>query len=241
MCGIFGKISKKPITNLHQCVDSLNKLSHRGPDDSGTWISERSNVFLGHRRLSIIDLSDNAKQPMHDNSSRFVIVFNGEIYNFIELKKTLLEKGYLFKNHSDTEVILNSYTEWGSSCLKYLNGMFSFAIFDKAKNQLFMARDRAGEKPLYYSFINATLVFSSELKGLFYYSPLKRKINRFSFDNYLAWGYVSSDKSIIEGVNKLKAAHTLTFDLKTAKIKENNYWNLPSYSNSIKFNYKELV
>ena len=240
MCGIIGIASTKT-NNSEWIKNGLNSMSHRGPDDFGVYFSKDNKICFGHRRLSIIDLSNFAKQPMVDQNSGNSLTYNGEIYNYKELRNILRQKGYKFFSKSDTEVILKSYEEWGENCVSHFNGMFSFALHDIKNNKVFLARDRAGEKPLYYSFINETLVFSSELKGLFYYSPLKRKINRFSFDNYLAWGYVSSDKSIIEGVNKLKAAHTLTFDLKTAKIKENNYWNLPSYSNSIKFNYKELV
>jgi asparagine synthase (glutamine-hydrolysing) len=240
MCGIIGIASTK--TNNNEWIkNGLNSMIHRGPDDFGIYSSRDNKICFGHRRLSIIDLSNFAKQPMVDQNSGNSLTFNGEIYNYKELMNILKQKGYKFFSKSDTEVILKSYEEWGENCVSHFNGMFSFALHDRKNNKVFLARDRAGEKPLYYSFINETLVFSSELKGLFYYTPLKRKINRFSFDNYLAWGYVSSNKSIIEGVNKLKAAHTLTFNVNTGKIKENNYWNLPLYSNSIKFNYKELV
>jgi len=228
MCGIFGKISIKPITNIQQCVESLNKLIHRGPDDSGIWISERQNVFFGHRRLSIIDLTVNGNQPMHDTTNRYVIVFNGEIYNFIELKKSLISKGHLFKTESDTEVILNSYKEWGISCPRHFNGMFSIAIYDKLKNEIFLARDRAGEKPLFISFNEKCFYFSSEIKAILNDTEFDRAINRVALDCYLSSGTTPGESSIFKNIHKLQPGCALLFDVNSFSPPISwKYWNLP--------------
>ena len=147
-------------------------------------------LALPHRRLSIIDISDNAKQPMIDEENKNVIILNGEIYNYKEIKSHLESKRYTFKSKSDTEVLLKAYAEWGVNCLEKLNGMFAFAIFDSRKQTLFLARDRAGEKPLFYYLDNETFRFASELKALMVDSELELNIDNTSLESYLSMGFV---------------------------------------------------
>ena len=160
MCGIYGEVSKKVASQLENLEAGLNTLSHRGPDASGSWLSPDGMVWLGHRRLSIIDLSNASVQPMHSFDSRFSISFNGEIYNFQQVKDQLLAKGYKFNSTGDTEVLLNAWHCWGVDCLKRIDGMFAFAIYDANAQKLFLARDRAGEKPLYYKVWNGGISFA---------------------------------------------------------------------------------
>ncbi len=150
MCGIVGVASSHPVAD-GRCLSVMrDRLSHRGPDGAGEWWSADRRVGLGHRRLAIIDLSPAGRQPMGDVSGRFHITFNGEIYNYRDLRRDLLAFGHSFRSGSDTEVVLNAYAAWGTDCLAHLNGMFAFALFDEDRRHLFLARDRAGEKPLFY-------------------------------------------------------------------------------------------
>lgn len=164
IAGIYGKRNKIRYSDLKLMGD---KLAHRGPDGEGIWINEPDNIGFLHRRLSIIDLSDHGNQPMHYADKRYTITFNGEIYNYIELKEALVDKGYRFVSDSDTEVLLALYAEKGKDCLADLDGMFAFAIWDDREKELFLARDRFGEKPLHYAFIDGAFCFASEMKALF--------------------------------------------------------------------------
>jgi asparagine synthase (glutamine-hydrolysing) len=166
MCGIVGIASLTLVSDRGWLAAGRDALRHRGPDDAGEWWSADGCVGLGHRRLAIIDLSPAGHQPMQDARGELCIVFNGEIYNFTDLRREQATKGHAFRSHSDTEVILEAYREWGTDCLSHLNGMFAFALYDGRKRQLFMARDRAGEKPLFYAVANGSLRFASELKAL---------------------------------------------------------------------------
>jgi asparagine synthase (glutamine-hydrolysing) len=166
MCGIAGIYGKNNKVEYAELKTMGGKLAHRGPDGEGIWINEADNIGFVHRRLSIIDLSDNGKQPMH-YADRFTITFNGEIYNYVELKEKLVEKGYTFTSNSDTEVLLALYADLGQNCMQELDGMFALAIWDSREKTLFLARDRFGEKPLYYTFINGSFCFASEMKALF--------------------------------------------------------------------------
>src|SRR5450432_1540030 len=167
MCGIAGIYGKQNKVNYPDLKLMGDKLAHRGPDGEGIWINEPDNIGFAHRRLSIIDLSDHGKQPMHYADKRYTITFNGEIYNYVELKRSLIDKGYKFVSDSDTEVLLALYAEKKEKCLSDLDGMFAFAIWDDREKELFLARDRFGEKPLYYAFINGAFCFASEMKALF--------------------------------------------------------------------------
>jgi asparagine synthase (glutamine-hydrolysing) len=220
MCGING------FNFEHQdLINSMNKrLRHRGPDGSSSFVNGK--LSLGHARLAIIDLSNAAIQPMSyiSKARNIKIVFNGEIYNYIEVKSQLKELGYVFKTTSDTEVILASYIEWAEDCVNHFNGMWAFCIYDEDKNLLFCSRDRLGVKPFYYYNKNDLFIFSSELKSILEHSALNicssDNINPEAVELYFALGYVPSPKSIYKNINKLEAGHNLIFDLESKSISE---------------------
>ena len=228
MCGIIGFASKNEVKAKEKYLLGSKLIKHRGPDDSGEWFSDDGFVGLGHRRLSIVDISKNGHQPMSNINGDLKIVFNGEIYNYIELSKILSEKGYKFNSKSDTEVILAAYSEWGKECTTFLNGMFAFAIFDSKKNTLFLSRDRAGEKPLYYTHKDGIFRFCSEIKGLLHDNSIKPSVNTSSLDYYLSLGFVPGSRCIIDGFNKLPPASSLLLDVEKQKFKVWKYWNLPN-------------
>jgi asparagine synthase (glutamine-hydrolysing) len=230
VCGIIGIASKESIKETDWITIGRDAMSHRGPDDAGVWFSTDKKVILGHRRLSIIDLTADGHQPMVCRNRSLTIVFNGEIYNYRELREQLKSKGFSFLSNTDTEVILHAYKEWGTACVKRLQGMFAFAVFDSISNKLFLARDRAGEKPLFYHYFDGVFRFSSELKGMLADSNLTRRIDHEALNYYLKIGYVPGDKCILKGFNKLKAAHTLEFDLNIGVIKTKCYWNLSDFN-----------
>jgi asparagine synthase (glutamine-hydrolysing) len=229
LCGIIGRVSSTSYFDEKSLCGQLSKLNHRGPDHSQLWISVDKRVAFGHARLSIQDLSSSSNQPMVSNCGGYCIVYNGEIYNFKEVRETLESKGYRFFSQGDTEVVLNSYIEWGSGCLERLNGMFAFAIYvSEAKNgrpSIFLARDRVGEKPLYYQFKESEFSFASELKAL----EVDHDVNLNALNHYLALGYVPNDMCLYEGVNKLPAAHCAEFDINNGSLKVWRYWSLPPY------------
>ena len=227
MCGIVGIASNAPQIQRAWLAIGRDAMSHRGPDDAGEWWSVDGRVGLAQRRLSIIDLSIAGHQPMHDASGLLSIVFNGEIYNFTDLREELIAKGHGFLSHSDTEVILVAYREWGTECLTRFNGMFAFALYDMQQHRLFLARDRAGEKPLFYHQAKGVFRFASELKALLVDPALTRRIEPEALDCYLAMGYVPGERCILQGFNKLPPAHALLFDLQTANSKCWRYWQLP--------------
>ncbi len=207
MCGIAGIFhaeTPKPVdpARVERMCDAL---VHRGPDGAGVWTAP--GVGLGHRRLSIIDL-EGSPQPMASVDGRAVISFNGEIYNYRELRRELEQSGARFKTSGDTEVILAAWQRWGPDCLSRLNGMFAFAIYDLDKRSLFLARDRLGVKPLFLARLSdGSLAFASELKGLLAHPLLRRRLNPQALDDYLTWGYVPDSRSILAGVEKLAAGH----------------------------------
>mgnify|MGYP001575006018 FL=1 len=192
----------------------LNLIKHRGPDDYGFYTDKY--VSLGNRRLSIIDLSKKGKQPISNEDGTKLIVFNGEIYNFKELRDELQKAGHKFKSDTDTEVIIHSYEEHGIKCVEKFNGMFAFAIWDLNKKELFIARDRLGIKPLFYYFNNKKFIFASEIKSI-RRAEMKAVIDNESLYFYLTYGYTPSNKSIFENIYKLEAGCTLLF--KDSKIK----------------------
>lgn len=242
MCGIVGIASFQDISNRDWIKNSINTLKHRGPDFIGEWWSKDYKVGFAHSRLSIIDLSLSANQPMHLTNKSLSIIFNGEIYNYRDLRQELEKLGHKFKTKSDTEVILASYAEWGSNCVNYFNGMFSFSIYDSRLQRLFIARDRAGQKPLFYYFKDGTIWFSSELKALFESDVLQKNIDLESLDCYLAMGFIPGDRSILLNFKKLPPAHALIFDIKEKKLNVWNYWKIPEFENkSENFNQDLLV
>lgn len=227
MCGILGLVkfgNTRPL-NIERLSD---KLVHRGPDDFGIFKSNDDRVLLGQRRLSVIDLSANGHQPMYSVDGRYVIVFNGEIYNYQQIKEALKAKGIKFNSDSDTEVLLAAYVAWGEDCLEHLNGMFAFAIHDhgtaNSQPTLFIARDRAGEKPFYYSHAVDSFQFASEVKALDH-SP---EINLQALNHYLSLGYVPGDMCLFEGVQKLPPGHCGRLNLTTGELDIRRYWALPS-------------
>jgi asparagine synthase (glutamine-hydrolysing) len=228
MCGIVGIASKDIIDCREWLSNARDLVSYRGPDSHGEWWSRCNRVGFGHRRLSIIDLSDAGHQPMTDQSAMYHIVFNGEIYNYVELREKLEQLGEVFYSDCDTEVLLLAYKIWGVECLSHLNGMFAFAIYDERRNTLFMARDRIGEKPLFYTLSNGELRFSSELKSLMTVASVSSSINMDALDFYLSVGYIPGSRSIVNGINKLPPAHALMFDLGSAECKRWKYWDVPS-------------
>lgn len=229
MCGLVGVASVNSQSTLaHAWLPiACRTLIHRGPDDSGLWWSVGSRVGLAHQRLSILDLSPLGHQPMHLPERGLSIVFNGEIYNFPELRRTLVQFGHIFRTQSDTEVLLAAYAQWDMDCLAHINGMFAFAIFDAQQQRVFLARDRAGEKPLFYRLEGGTLYFASELKALLAHPDLPRHIDPEALDCYLAMGFVPGDRCILQGYQKLPPAHAMCFDLLQGKAKVWRYWALP--------------
>ncbi len=227
MCGIIGIASRNGVFDPSWVLSGRDLLRHRGPDDAGEWWSADKCVGFGHRRLAIIDLSSAGHQPMEDLLGEYCIVFNGEIYNFADVRSELIAKGHNFRSHSDTEVILAAYRQWGTDCLSRLNGMFAFALYDIRRRRVFMARDRAGEKPLFYSLTDGTLRFSSELKALLADPAISRNIDPEALDCYLAMGFVPGERCMIQGVKKLPPAHALLFDLATGHVNKWRYWHLP--------------
>jgi asparagine synthase (glutamine-hydrolysing) len=227
MCGIVGIVSNTPQAQRAWLAIGRDAMTHRGPDDAGEWWSADGRVGLAQRRLAIIDLSPAGHQPMHDAAGTLSIVFNGEIYNFADLRAELIAKGHGFRSHSDTEVILAAYREWGTECLARFNGMFAFALFDARQQTVFLARDRAGEKPLFYHQAGGVLRFASELKALLADPALPRRIDPTALDCYLAMGYVPGERCMLQGFNKLPPAHALLFDVQTCGVKQWRYWQMP--------------
>ena len=233
MCGIVGAGGTTPLQDRTWLPIARDTLAHRGPDAAGEWWSRCGRVGLAHRRLSILDLSPLGHQPMHLAERGLSIVFNGEIYNFIELRRELEILGHTFRSHSDTEVLLAAYAQWGTECLAKLNGMFAFALFDAQRQQLFLARDRAGEKPLFYHLERGTLYFASELKALLSNPVLPRRVDAEALDCYLAMGFVPADRCILQGYRKLPPAHALTFNLQQGTSRVWRYWQLPEFHESV--------
>lgn len=227
MCGIAGIIN---FEQAHSCKLQrlLDKLAHRGPDDSGIFEIDNGRVALGQKRLSIIDLSPMGHQPMHSADGRYVIVFNGEIFNYQHIKNILAAQGVYFTSESDTEVLLSAYAVWGADCLRHLNGMFAFAIYDHGTASqpptLFFARDRAGEKPFYYTHNADSFRFASELKALDH----SGEINLQALNHYLSLGYIPGDMCLFEGVQKLPPAHCGRLNLSTGALDIRRYWALPT-------------
>jgi asparagine synthase (glutamine-hydrolysing) len=242
MCGIIGFASNKKIANKKWLSIGRDAMIHRGPDDAGEWWSDDEKVGFGHRRLSIVDLSKSGHQPMQDSLKNITVVFNGEIYNYLELKRKLKKKGHVFITHSDTEVLMACWQEWQEGCVNHLNGMFSFAIHDRSRELVYLARDRAGEKPLFYSLTDNKLSFASELKGLLVDPDFSHNIDYKAMDCYLSMGYIPGDMCILEGVSKLPPAHSMIFKYNTGEFKISRYWNLPDYNNQEgKFDSEELL
>jgi asparagine synthase (glutamine-hydrolysing) len=227
MCGITGIFDTKGKRSIDKNVLSRMNDSqyHRGPDQDGLHIEE--GVGLGHRRLSIIDISS-GKQPLYNEDNSVVVVYNGEIYNFPELMDELQAAGHTFRTHCDTEVIVHAWEQWGEACVERFRGMFAFALWDRNKNTLFMARDRLGIKPLYYSILpDGNLIFGSELKSLMIYPGLGRNIDPHAVEDYFAYGYVPEPKTIFQNTYKLSPGHSLTVRRGQPIPQQREYWDVP--------------
>jgi asparagine synthase (glutamine-hydrolysing) len=227
MCGIVGLFSKNPTDNPNRLLVMRDVMVHRGPDDAGAWWSQDRRLGLAHRRLAIIDLSPGGHQPREDRTGRYVIILNGEIYNYRELRETLIKVGHTFDSSSDTEVVLEAYKEWGKNCLERLIGAFAFAIYDGTSQELFLARDRAGEKPLFYKHSDGHFVFASELKALMADPTFPRELDLDALDYYLTYGYVSGDQAILKDTHKLPPGHAMVYSLEKHRTNIWRYWDLP--------------
>lgn len=228
MCGIAGFIGGGDQKDLKKMTDLL---FHRGPDDEGLFLQD--GVGLGHRRLSIIDLTQNGHQPMFSSDKRVVVVFNGEIYNFKDLKKDLIKDSYLFTSESDTEVIVALYQMFGEKCFEKMNGMFAIAIYDFEKNKLILGRDRLGKKPLYWGYFQETLIFSSELKSVIAHPLCKKEIDLISLKLYLSLDYVPTPRSIFKDIYKLEPGSILVYEDK--KIRKETFWDLDFVKSDVSF------
>lgn len=230
MCGIVG-FNWNDSNLLRRMADSI---AHRGPDQQGYF--EDANISLAHRRFSIIDLSEKGKQPMFNEDNSIVLVFNGEIYNFKNLKEYLILKGHRFFSDTDSEVIIHAYEEYGENCVSLFNGMFAFAIWDSINKKLFLARDRSGIKPLYYYFSDSKFIFSSEIKAILEYE-VKRELNKKSLNEFLERKVVFGNNTFFQGIKKLLPAQTLILENNEIRTQFFYNFNFRSYNNE--FNFEE--
>jgi asparagine synthase (glutamine-hydrolysing) len=234
MCGIAGFVD----FNKRSSEDTLSSMSrcvtHRGPDGQGIYFTENSHaqVGLGHRRLSIIDLSASANQPMHFN--KLHLVFNGEIYNYNEIRDNLIQKGHQFSTHSDSEVILHGWQEWKENAIHAWRGMFSVVMYDEEKEELICIRDRAGVKPFHYYWNNGIFIFGSELKSIVGHPAFEKKIDHDAVASFLQYGYISHPHTIFKNTFKLPPGHLLKLNLKTKDVYIEQYWNVYDYYNKPK-------
>src|SRR5215467_12880698 len=221
MCGIAGFIGFGGKSDLAAMTDAL---THRGPDGSGMWVSPELPVFLGHRRLSILDIEGGA-QPMWDSVGEIGVVFNGEIYNHRELRRTLEAAGHRFRSsHSDTEVLVHGWREWGEGLPVQLNGMFAFAIYDRVRRCLFMARDRFGEKPLFVYRQPGRIAFASELSALLRHSGIPAEIEPRAVQKFFAWGFIPSPNALYRHSSQVPSGTSLLYSLDDDSLSERRYW-----------------
>lgn len=251
MCGIFGYFSRISTIAKHELLHTLEVSRHRGPDNAGavffegqagryyplTSIPEGDRYsVLAHTRLSIIDLSESANQPMSNEDDTVWLVYNGEIYNFMEVREALLSKGHTFKSRTDSEVIVHGYEEWGSDVVESLRGMFAFAVFDRRSNRLLLARDRLGVKPLKYYWNGETLIFASELKAMMHIVPKNLDYN--SVNMFLMLKYIPSPNTILREVKKVRPGELLEFDLNNQEYSGKTYWK-PAFYPKARLNFSE--
>lgn len=237
MCGFVGLNRNIEKDKLYR---ALTVMKHRGPDNYNIWVDFITGVSLGHVRLSVIDLDKRANQPFFytHQGRKIVVVYNGEIYNFLEIKKELQDRGYKFHTSCDTEVLAAAYLEYGEKCVKFFNGMWAFCIFDVQKNEFFCSRDRVGKKPFFYYFDGSLFVFASELWSLLDLLKnfnLSQKIDEDSLLLYLVFNKIPSPFSIYKNIKKLMPGHNLNFNLKTKRIKIYRYYNFPEYLPEYKY------
>tara|TARA_B100000212_G_scaffold45845_1_gene29613 strand:+ start:30347 stop:32233 length:1887 start_codon:yes stop_codon:yes gene_type:complete len=243
MCGIAGQVSfegNQNIDDLRRQVEiMLATIAHRGPDDESIWVDEIGQSALGHRRLSIIDVSDRANQPMHSSCSRYICAFNGEIYNYIELRDYLISKGVIFKTESDTEVLVETFALLGvDETLRRIDGMFSISLWDRKNSSLYLIRDRVGKKPLYFSFLKNNLTFASEIKAIVSNRREDLNINLNSLSEFFKLGYIPGNETIYEEIKEVKPGHVLEFS--SNGIKEKSYW-AASFNQEIDITYEDAL
>lgn len=240
MCGIAGIVSLQGTAGAEAVRAMTARLVHRGPDADGLWSD--GSCALGHRRLSIIDLSDAGRQPMSNDDESVWITFNGEIYNFRSLRADLQGLGHAFRTRTDTEVILRAYDQWGDGCIRRLRGMFAFALWDRPRRRLLLARDRVGKKPLFYAWVGDRFVFASELQALLALPDVPREVDWQAVDSYLSWGYVPAPHTAFKGIRKLLPGHSLDVDFsKDAPLaRETSYWHL-EYSPKLALSESEAI
>jgi asparagine synthase (glutamine-hydrolysing) len=232
MCGIIGVISKKTNPDFQSefivpLGQALNHMEYRGPDHQGIW--SENGVCFGHRRLSIIDLSADGNQPFQSSDQRYVLVFNGEIFNYQELRSSLQNLGHAFNTASDTEVILAAYAQYGKEFCKYLRGMFALVIYDRVLNELVFARDRLGKKPLFIFENEKVIIFSSEVKFFHAFQTIPLEINEESLLNFLSLQYIPGPQTIYKNVSQIKAGELFSYDLNKNQSKSSTYWNMFDY------------
>jgi asparagine synthase (glutamine-hydrolysing) len=244
MCGIAGIIQSNPSRfNKEHLKKMTDSIAHRGPDGEGLWQNDSGNVLLGNRRLSIIDLSFAGDQPIH-YLSRYSIVHNGEIYNYLELREELQKKGYAFHSQTDTEVIVAAYDHWGDECVDHFDGMFAFAVWDEKKKELFIARDRFGEKPLFFYSDNEKFLFASEMKAL-WAAGIEKTPNRKMLFNFITIGYTDNpdrpEETFFENIHKLPAASVLKFSLLYFNYSIESYWDIDPAKQNKKISDDEAI
>lgn len=222
MCGIFGISGRFDITRARE---SLNLLSHRGPDEWGEYISENADLYLGHRRLSIIDLAS-GRQPIYNEDKSLVIVFNGCIYNYPEIALDLRQKGHKFYTGSDTEVILHAYEQWGADCVHRFNGMWAFVIYDSRRNLLFCSRDRLGVKPFYYYLTGENFAFASEIKAILKVRDKRPELDNEALSDYLTFQMSLTNKTLFKDILRLEAGHNLIYEIGSKRLSVKRYWDL---------------
>lgn len=229
MCGIAGQfrlsINKNMLQRQDELLEMLEAMRHRGPDDGGFFLSNE--LIMGMRRLSILDLNT-GKQPIYNEDKTVGVVFNGEIYNYLELKEDLTRKGHVFYTTTDTEVLVHLYEEYGDNFSNYLNGMFAYALWDSKKEKFILSRDRMGEKPLYYSIMDSTLYFASEIKSILVCDGIAKKINKEAINELLTFNYIPYPKTAFENIFRLEPASTIIVD--GGKISKTKYWKIPTRS-----------
>lgn len=239
MCGIVGFISNE------QQINTVEKMlavqAYRGPDDQGVFVEQVRNhyIHLGHNRLAIQDLSNHGHQPFISDCGNYIIVFNGEVYNFKTIREELVKLGYRFVSASDTEVILYAYKAWGLECLEKFVGMFAFSILDKQKNKLFLVRDRAGVKPLYYYDKGNDFLFASELKSFHKHPAFKKELHKEVLPYYFQFGYIPAPHTIFQNTYKLEPGHYLSYDLQTSTYETIQYWSIDACYQQEKFDKSE--
>lgn len=225
MCGFIGIWEQRQPVNVNNAIEMLSTLQHRGKDNQSYVVLNHQRIFLGHQRLSLIDLSERAKQPMSNEDDTIWLIYNGEIYNFLELRKELEQK-HNFKTNSDSEVIIHGYEEWGEGVFTKLKGMFSLLIYDSIKNEMIVGRDRIGIKPLYYALFNGTFVVASEIKAILKHVHFSKQLNMHAYVSYFTYRYVPSPQTIFNNVYKIEPANYIKVNA-SFNIEKHTYWTIP--------------